>query len=63
MLFNGDLLPGQINLFFRVLSLAILFMITWLVLNNGNTFSTAALLTTVLGYHVQLTNAVLNTQI
>jgi len=37
-----------------------LLMVARLILNNGNTFPTATLLTAVLSYHVQLTNAILN---
>jgi len=39
-----------------------LLMVARLILNNSNTFPTATLLTAVLSYHVQLTNAILNTK-
>ena len=54
-------IPGQVDLFFRVLSLAMLVMVTRLILDYGNTFATATLLTTVFSYHVQLPNAILYT--
>jgi len=38
------------------------FMVAWLILDNGNTFAAATLLTAVLGYHVQLSDMILNTQ-
>jgi len=38
-----------------------LMMVARLILNDSNTFTTPALLTTVLGYHVQLSNPILNT--
>ena len=54
--------PGEIDLFFCVLSLAMFIMITRLILDDGDTFAVTTLLTTVLGNHVQLSNAILCTQ-
>jgi len=53
--------PGQVDLFFCVLSVAMFGMVTRLILDDGNTFTIATLLMTVLRNHVQLSNAILNT--
>lgn len=54
--------PGKIYVFLCVLSTAVLRVITWFVLYDGNTLPVTALLMAVLGDHVQLTDLVLNNQ-